>query len=84
LRHPTGSFFASNPGSFLASVEAWPADVAGIRPDDRISNIDEAAIASRPLAQWRALLRDRAPGTKVRMHVERAGDRTLVLAELVP
>jgi hypothetical protein len=67
----------------IAVAPRTPATVAGIAADDTITAIDGAPVATRSLAAWRARLRE-APGTKVRLHVERAGDVTLTLAELVP
>lgn len=68
----------------VAVVPAGPAEVAGIRVDDRITEIDGAPVRSRTLAAWRAGFRDGAVGTAVRVRVARAGDVKLVLAELVP
>ncbi len=65
-------------------VPKAPAALAGIRASDRLTAIDGTPISARPLAAWRALLRDSAAGTKLRVHDERAGDVTLTLAELVP
>jgi hypothetical protein len=68
----------------ISVVPHGPAETAGIAPEDRITSIDGAPVRSKPLAAWRAALRDRAPGTKLRVHVERAGAVILVLTELVP
>ncbi len=68
----------------IATVPHGPADTAGIKADDRITAIDGAAVATKSLVDWRARLRDSAPGTKVKLHVERLGDVTITLAELVP
>jgi hypothetical protein len=70
--------------SVIAVVPHGPADKAGVKPDDRITAIDGAAVRTRSLHEWRARLRDSAPGTKVKLHDERMGDVTLTLAELVP
>jgi len=67
----------------ISAAPHTPAATAGLRADDRITAIDGAPVANRPVAAWRAHLSS-APGTKVRMHVERAGDVTVTLAELIP
>ena len=48
---------------------------------------DRAAAGSRRLAHWRARFREGAPGTRLRLSVDRAGARLeidAVLVELVP
>jgi hypothetical protein len=70
--------------SVISVVPHGPADKAGVKPDDRITAIDGAPVRSKSLHEWRAHLRNSSPGTKVRLHDERAGDVTLTLAELVP
>ncbi len=67
----------------ISVVPHGPAETAGIRADDRITAIDGAPVRAKALAAWRQRLRD-APGTKVKLHVERLGDVTLTLVELVP
>jgi predicted aspartyl protease len=71
-----------------AVAPTGPAEHAGLRVDDRITAIDGARIETRRLWQWRAYLREHAPGTKVALRIERAGtaqrDVTIQLAELVP
>jgi predicted aspartyl protease len=67
----------------VAIVPHGPAEVAGIRVDDRITAIDGTPVQRRSLAAWREYLRG-APGKTLRIHVERAGDVTVTLAELVP
>jgi predicted aspartyl protease len=69
--------------SVISVVPRGPAEAAGVRTDDRITTIDGAPVRSKSLAAWRTRLRD-APGTKIRLHVERLGDVTLALTELVP
>jgi S1-C subfamily serine protease len=65
-----------------------PAERAGVHADDRITTVDGAKAETRRLWQWRAYLREHAPGTKVVLRVERAGsvarEVTITLAELVP
>jgi len=65
-----------------------PAERAGVRADDRIVAIDGAAIDSRRLWQWRAHLREQAPGTRVVLRTQRGGaaarDVAIALTELVP
>ncbi len=68
----------------ISTVPHGPADKAGIKADDRITAIDGAPVRSKPLHEWRERLRTGAPGTKVKLRDERAGDVTLTLAELVP
>jgi predicted aspartyl protease len=67
----------------ISVVPHSPAEAVGIRADDRITAIDRAPVRSKSLAAWRARMRD-APGTKVVVHDERAGDVTITLAELIP
>jgi hypothetical protein len=72
----------------IAVIPGSPAEQAGVAADDRITQLDGAAIPTRTLAAWRASLRDREPGTKVKLRVERDGAKprevTITLAELVP
>src|SRR5262249_49694724 len=71
-----------------AVAPTGPAERAGMQTDDRITAIDGAKIETRRLWQWRAYLREHAPGTRVVLRIERAGaaqrDVTIQLAELVP
>jgi hypothetical protein len=68
----------------VATTPHGPAEAAGIKADDRITAIDGAPVAMKSLADWRTRLRDTAPGTKVKLHVERLGDVAITLTELVP
>ncbi|HEX3764731.1 MAG TPA: aspartyl protease family protein [Kofleriaceae bacterium] len=65
-----------------------PAERAGVRADDRIVAIDGAAVDTRRLWQWRAYLREQAPGTRVVLRTQRGGaparDVAIALTELVP
>lgn len=80
----SGLFLVQDGDALRVASAVGPAVAAGIRADDRITAIDGAPIASRTLAAWRDQLRDRPPGTQVRLRVARAGDVVLTLAELVP
>ncbi len=56
------------------------AERAGVKVDDRIVAIDDAAVKSRSLAGWRALLRDTAEGTRMTLSLLRDGKpQTLAL-----
>jgi predicted aspartyl protease len=81
-----GGMFLRRDGDAIAVISVvprGPAEAAGVRADDRITTIDGAPVRSKSLAEWRGRLRD-APGTKVKLHVERLGDVMLTLTELVP
>lgn len=67
-----------------ATTPHGPAQAAGIEVGDRITAIDGAPVATKSLASWRTRLRDTAPGTKLKLHVERLGDVAITLTELVP
>lgn len=63
-------------------VEGSPAALAGLRPGDRITSIDDRPVA-RPLDFQRALL-ERKPGDELRLGIQRDGEPTqvqLALAE---
>jgi predicted aspartyl protease len=49
------------------------AERAGVQVDDRIVAIDAVPVKSRSLADWRALLRDTAEGTRVMLNLLRDG-----------
>ncbi len=70
-----------------AVVPGGPAAKAGLVEGDRIVAIDGAPVASRSLAAWRAIVSGGAVGTRHTLTVVSAGgrgDRTIVLAELLP
>jgi S1-C subfamily serine protease len=52
-----------------------PAERAGLQVDDVITAIDHATIDARRVWQWRAYLRDHAPGTEVALRIEREARR---------
>jgi predicted aspartyl protease len=68
----------------VAVVPGGPAAAAGLTAGDRITSLDGAPVGTKRLAAWRASLRDRPPGSAVRVHATRLGEVTLVLADLVP
>lgn len=62
------------------------AQLAGLRVGDRIVEIDGAAVPTRSLGDWRALLRETPAGTRLRIRFERAGqseELTLTLADRI-
>jgi predicted aspartyl protease len=65
-----------------------PAAKAGVQEGDRVVAIDGAAIATKPVWQWRAMLRERPAGTRVVLKISRGGkpaqDLAITLADLVP
>jgi predicted aspartyl protease len=71
-----------------ALIPGSPAEKAGVKEGDRIVAIDGAAIASKPVPAWRALLRDTPAGTRVVLKISRGGkpaqDLAITLADLVP
>lgn len=75
-------------GVEVAAVAAGsPAERAGVKVGDLIFTVDGVYVGKRPLAAWRAKLRDSAPGTKVQLIVQRNRQKqrlTLTLAELIP
>jgi S1-C subfamily serine protease len=68
-------------------LEGGPAHQAGVRVGDRIVSVDGAPVTKTTLADFRALLRTRAPGKAVNLVVEAAGKprpAKVVLRELTP
>lgn len=63
-------------------VAAGPAAAAGLRPGDVVTAVNGRAAGAMTLAAARASLRG-AAGTKVRLQVGPAGDRTLILRDLI-
>jgi predicted aspartyl protease len=88
----SGLFVVRADGGKALEVKAitpgGPAEHAGVVEGDRIVAIDGAAIATRPVAEWRARLRDQPAGTKVVLKLSRGGkpakDLAITLADLVP
>jgi predicted aspartyl protease len=71
----------------VAVTPGGPAEHAGIAVDDRVVAIDGAPVASRRLAEWRAILGAGEIGARHSLTVGTGAaqrDRTLVLAELLP
>lgn len=60
----------------VAVTPGGAADRAGLEPGDRLLSVEGQPAGSRNLPEWRAMFRDTAPGTPVRLDVRR-GDRTL-------
>lgn len=64
----------------LNVIPQGPSDKAGVRPGDRIIEIDDSLVAGRKIPQNQIVKRLRGPrGTAVRLGIERRG-----IAELVP
>jgi hypothetical protein len=63
------------------------AERAGVHVDDRISTINDAAISTKSLADWRQQLRELPPGTRLVVKIQRDGKdskATLTLADRIP
>ncbi|HTJ44121.1 MAG TPA: aspartyl protease family protein, partial [Kofleriaceae bacterium] len=56
-----------------AVTPTGPAEHAGVREGDVITTIDNDAITSKSVSEWRQYFRDRAPGTKVVLGIVRDG-----------
>ena len=84
----SGMWINSGPDGYVVTEVAagGPAANAGIQAGDVITRVDAVAARFDGLADTRALLRSRPPGTKVVMDLKRAGKTTqvaLVLADLI-
>jgi C-terminal processing protease CtpA/Prc len=69
-------------------VPGGPAEMSGVRVDDRIVGINGKPIDARALRSVTKYFRESTPGTEVHLRLERrpgvGHDATLALAELVP
>ena len=71
----------------VALTEGGAAARAGVREGDRLLAIDGAAVATRTLPDWRDFLRNSAPGTPLRLELQRDGTPLkldAVLTDLLP
>lgn len=74
-----GAWINRTPDGGLEIVAVTPdsaADHAGLAPGDRLIKVNGQQASARTLPEWRALFRDTAPGTPLRLTVRRNG-RTL-------
>ena len=68
----------------VALAPGGPAERAGLRVDDRIERIAAEPVSSRPLAEWRARLRDLPAGTRLTLSLAGGKSVGLVLADAIP
>jgi Aspartyl protease/PDZ domain len=69
----------------VAVTPGGPAEKAGLKTGDRIEQIGGESVSSRPLAEWRARLRELPAGTRLDLSLA-GGKRSvkLVLADAIP